>query len=89
MTAKAVAPSAGTAHGGGAGGAAGPSSGAMGGGGMGGMPMGGHGQGQGKEKRRTPGLSPDEELYKEDRAWTEGVIGNRKRKDAADTKDSK
>lgn len=60
------------------------------GGGMGGMPMGAHGgQGQGKEKRRSPGLSPDEELYKEDRAWTEGVIGARGRKNAPDAKDSK
>ncbi|MEV3903662.1 hypothetical protein AB0K11_15160 [Mycobacterium sp. NPDC050551] len=55
-------------------GAAGP------GGAMGGMPMGGgHGMGgQGggaKERRRTPGLSPDEELYVEDRASTEPVIG--------------
>jgi hypothetical protein len=58
----------------------------MGGGGMGGG-MGGHGQGQGKERRRTPGLSPDEELYKEDRAWTEGVIGNRRRKDVKDPKE--
>ncbi|WP_343603242.1 PPE domain-containing protein [Mycobacterium sp.] len=58
---------------------AGPA-GAMGGG-MGGMPMGGHGAQQGKEKRRSPGLSPDEELYKEDRPWTEQVIGARRRKD--------
>jgi hypothetical protein len=61
------------------------------GGGMGGgMPMGqgAHGQGGSKEKRRSPGLAPDEELYKEDRAWTEGVIGNRRRKDVQDAKDS-
>jgi ESX-1 secreted protein B PE domain len=59
-------------------------------GGMGGMPMGGHGgQGQGgKDKRRSPGVSPDEELYKEDRAWTEGVIGNRRRKEVQDARDS-
>lgn len=65
--------------------------GAMGGAGMGGMPMGGHGaQGQGgKERRRTPGLTPDEELYKEDRSWTEGVIGARRRKETPDSKDSK
>jgi hypothetical protein len=45
------------------------------GGGMGGGGM-GHGSGQqGKEKRRDPNLSPDEDLYKEDRAWTEPVIG--------------
>ncbi|WKG03644.1 hypothetical protein [Mycolicibacterium sp. HK-90] len=55
------------------------------GGGMGGM-GGGHGQGgQGNEKRRNPKLAPDEELYKEDRAWTEAVIGNRKRTDVKDT----
>jgi hypothetical protein len=52
---------------------------------MGGMPMGGgHGMGgQGggaKERRRTPGLSPDEELYVEDRASTEPVIGLRPRR---------
>lgn len=55
------------------------------GGGMGGM-GGGHGQGgQGNEKRRNPKLAPDEELYKEDRAWTEAVIGNRRRSDVKDT----
>lgn len=79
---------------GGAGAAAGPSaggapSGAMGG--MGGMPMhgGGHGQGGAKEKKRTPGLSPDEDIYTEDRPWTEAVIGNRRRKDVQDNRDSK
>jgi hypothetical protein len=47
----------------------------MGGGGMGGGGM-GHGAGQqGKEKRRDPNLSPDEDLYIEDRAHTEPVIG--------------
>ena len=58
---------------------------------MGGMPMVGHGagQGQGKEKRRTPGLSPDEDLYTEDRAWTEAVIGNRRRKDVQEGKESR
>jgi ESX-1 secreted protein B PE domain/Excreted virulence factor EspC, type VII ESX diderm len=65
------------------GGAAG---GAMGGG-M--APM--HGAGlnnQGKEKRRDPNLSPDEDLYTEDRPWTEAVIGNRRRRDVQD-KESK
>lgn len=53
---------------------AGAAGGGMGGGGMGGGM--GHGAGkQGKEKRRDPKLSPDEDLYKEDRAWTEPVIG--------------
>lgn len=50
------------------------------GGGMGGM-GGGHGQGQGKEKRRDPKLAEDEDLYIEDRAYTEGIIGRRARKD--------
>lgn len=55
------------------------------GGGMGGM-GGGHGQGgQRGDKRRDPKLAPDEELYKEDRAWTEAVIGNRRRTDVKDT----
>lgn len=72
--------------------AGGASGGAMGGmGGMGGMPMhgAGHGQGGGKEKKRTPGLAPDEDIYTEDRPWTEAVIGNRRRKDVQDNKDSK
>lgn len=57
------------------------------GGGMGGG--GGHGQAQsGKEKRRTPGLSPDEDLYVEDREVTEAVIGDRKRRTIQDPKDS-
>lgn len=56
------------------------------GGGMGGM---GHGGGQqGREKRRDPRFAPDEELYVEDRAYTEPVIGNRRRKDLQD-KESK
>lgn len=70
-------------------GGTGPSPGGAMGGGMGGMPMGARGGQQGKEKRRSPGLAPDESLYQEDRAWTEGVIGNRKRKNTADTKESK
>jgi len=59
-------------------------------GGMGGgmAPMhGAHGQG-GKEKRRTPGLSPDEEIYNEDRPWTEGYIGQPQRRAGQSTKDS-
>jgi hypothetical protein len=56
--------------------------GATGGGGMGGMPMGGQGAGQGKEGKRKQG--DDESLYTEDRAWTEGVIGRRRAKDAPD-----
>ncbi|OBG55440.1 hypothetical protein A5669_18555 [Mycolicibacterium fortuitum] len=54
------------------------------GGGMGGM-GGGHGQ-QGKEKRRDPKLAEDEDLYIEDRAYTEGVIGRRARRDVKDSK---
>ena len=58
------------------------------GGGM--APMGhGAGQNQGKEKRRDPNLAPDEDLYTEDRPWTEAVIGNRRRKDVPDGKESK
>jgi hypothetical protein len=50
-------------------------------GGMGGMaPMhGAHGAQQGKEKRRDPRTAPDEDLYVEDRPWTEGVVGDRRR----------
>jgi hypothetical protein len=59
--------------------------------GGGGMPMGGHGQGGGaKEKRRTPGLTPDEVIYTEDREWTENYIGQQaKRRTSADSKDAK
>jgi hypothetical protein len=67
------------------------STGAAGSGAMGGgmAPMHGAGHGnQGKEKRREPSLSPDEDLYTEDRPWTEAVIGNRRRRDVQD-KDSK
>lgn len=68
--------------------AASGTSGAMGG--MGGMaPMHGAGQqGGGKEKRRDPNLAPDEELYVEDRAWTEGVIGHRRRREVSEGKDA-
>jgi hypothetical protein len=60
-------------------------------GGFGGAPMHGAGHGQGgKEKKRNPGLSPDENIYAEEREWTEPVIGQRRRRDVADTsKDSK
>lgn len=59
-------------------------------GGMGGMPMGGHGagRGQGGDKKRTPGLAPDEDLYVEDRPFTESVIGYQP-KPPRDRKDSK
>jgi hypothetical protein len=64
----------------------------MGGMGMGGgMPMhgAGHGQGGGSEKKRSPGTAPDETLYEEDRAWTEGVIGNRPRRRDTGDKEAK
>jgi len=51
-------------------------------GGVGGMaPMmhGAKGEGNG-DKKRNPQLSEDEELYTEDRPWTEAVIGNRARR---------
>ncbi|WP_157561242.1 hypothetical protein [Mycobacterium sp. E802] len=84
--ADSVAASPAAARGGGAPAGAPGSAGAGGmGGGMGGM-GGGHGQGQGKEKRRNPNLSEDEDLYKEDRAYTEAVIGRRARPEAKDTK---
>jgi hypothetical protein len=57
------------------------------GGGMAPMHGAGH-QNQGKEKRRDPDLSPDEDLYTEDRPWTEAVIGNRRRRDVQDGKES-
>lgn len=85
----AVGPS--PAAGGGTSGAAAPaaaSGGGMMGGGMGGMPMGGHGAQQGNEKRRTPGLAPDEELYTEDRPHTEGIIGRPERRAGQGKKDS-
>jgi hypothetical protein len=63
------------------------STGSAAGGAMGGgmAPM-GHGgaHNQGKEKRRDPNLAPDEDLYSEDRPWTEAVIGNRRRRDVQD-----
>ncbi|HEY9267607.1 MAG TPA: PPE domain-containing protein [Mycobacterium sp.] len=53
----------------------------MAGGGMGGMAPMMHGaQGGAGEKKRNPQLSQDEDLYTEDRPWTEAVIGNRVRR---------
>ncbi|MEO3759851.1 hypothetical protein ABGB19_16380 [Mycobacterium sp. B14F4] len=75
----------------GAGAAPGPAGGsAMGGMGAGMAPM-GHGAGaqQGKEKRRDPRLAPDEDLYTEDRPWTEAVIGQRRRRDQERGRDGK
>jgi hypothetical protein len=53
------------------------------GGGMGGMPMGGQG-GKGDSSKGKRVQSEDESLYTEERAWTEGVIGNRPRKGPAE-----
>ncbi|BAX95055.1 PPE domain-containing protein [Mycobacterium shigaense] len=52
------------------------------GGGMGGgMPMGGaQGKQDGGKGKRVQAADGDESLYTEERAWTEGVIGNRPRK---------
>ncbi len=86
-----VGPTPGSA-GAGPGATAGSGGAAMGGGMGGGMaPMHGAGQNQGgKEKKRTPDLSPDEDLYNEDRPWTEAVIGNRsRRRDTSEDKDTK
>jgi hypothetical protein len=55
-----------------------PGAGGMGGG-MGGMPMGGQG-GKGDSKSKRVQGSDEDSLYTEERAWTEGVIGNRPRK---------
>ncbi|OBK57241.1 secretion protein EspB [Mycobacterium gordonae] len=54
------------------------------GGGMG-MPMGGHGQGGGGSKSKGA-QQDDEALYTEDRAWTEAVIGQRRRQDMKESK---
>jgi hypothetical protein len=91
VSSETVSPSPSTAKGGAvpAGASApGPGAGSMGGG-MGGGGM-GHGAGHGnqaKEKRRDPNLAPDEDLYVEDRAHTEAVVGHRPRK--TQPKDSK
>lgn len=86
--AETVAPTSPAAARGGIAPAAAAPGGAMGG--MGGMAPMGHGAGhnQGKEKRRDPNLAPDEDLYTEDRPWTEAVIGNRRRRDVQDGKES-
>lgn len=62
---------------------AGTGGGAMGGG-MGGMAPMMHGaHGNSGDKKRNPQLSEDEDLYTEDRPWTEPVIGNRPRRRGA------
>jgi hypothetical protein len=85
VSAETVAPSAPTYAASatpGAGSSGGAAGGAMGGG-MAPMHGAGHGN-QGKEKRRDPNLSLDEDLYTEDRPWTEAVIGDRRRRDVQD-----
>jgi len=52
-------------------------------GGMGGMPMGGQG-GKGDAKGKRVEGADEDSLYTEERAWTEGVIGNRPRKGPAE-----
>ena len=62
---------------------------AMGGrGGMGMAPMAGQG-GKGEDSKAKRAQQDEEALYAEDRPWTEAVIGNRRRKDAPDNKESK
>ncbi|BBY80983.1 hypothetical protein H7I53_04935 [Mycolicibacterium pulveris] len=81
VTAETVAPAPVPVTSAAAGAAPGPSATGPMAGGMGMAPMhGGVGAGQGREKRRNPDLAPDEELYTEDRPWTEAVIGNRRRR---------
>jgi hypothetical protein len=65
------------------------SAGAMMGGGMGMAPMHAAGMGgQQQEKKRNPAVAQDEELYTEDRPWTEAVIGNRRRRGTQEEKES-
>lgn len=62
----------------------------MGGGGMGMAPMApGAGAGQGGDNKSKRAAGTEEALYSEERPWTEGVIGNRRRKDSTDGKDTK
>ncbi|AFM14907.1 PPE family protein [Mycolicibacterium chubuense NBB4] len=87
VSAETVAPTpvaAASAHGAAPGGAAGAAGAPGGGGGMGGMaPMHGAQSGGSGEKKRNPQLSQDEDLYTEERPWTEAVIGNRVRRRGA------
>lgn len=90
VTAETVAP--GPTVPAGAGAAPGSSTGGSSVGGMGaGMAPMGHGAGglQGKEKHRDPRLAPDEDLYTEDRPWTEAVVGNRRRREVQDGADGR
>ena len=58
------------------------------GGGM--APMAGHrGGGESKEKARSPDLAPNEQIYAEDRPWTEAIIGQRRRRDTPESRESK
>lgn len=89
VTAETVAPAPMVGAGPGPSTGAAVSSGAMAGG-MGGMaPMHGAGMGgQQQEKKRNPAVAQDEELYTEDRPWTEAVIGNRRRRGTPEEKES-
>jgi hypothetical protein len=63
--------------------------GAMMGGGMGMAPMHAAGMGgQQQDKKRNPAVAQDEDLYTEDRPWTEAVIGNRRRRGTQEEKES-
>ena len=53
-------------------------------------PMMGHrAGGDSREKQRSPDLAPDEQIYAEDRPWTEAVVGNRRRKETSEVRESK
>ena len=89
VTAETVAPAPIMGAGPGPSTGAGISSGAMAGGGMGMAPMHGAGMGgQQGEKKRNPAVAQDEELYTEERPWTEAVIGNRRRRGTQEDKES-
>jgi hypothetical protein len=90
-----AAESAGSAAGRGAPNLAGAGAGALAGGaaaggrgGMGMAPMAGQG-GKGQDSKAQRAQQDEEALYAEDRPWTEAVIGNRRRKDGPDNKESK
>jgi NADH:ubiquinone oxidoreductase subunit E len=51
-------------------------------------PMAGQG-GKGEDSKAKRAQQDEEALYAEDRPWTEAVIGNRRRKDGPDNKESK
>jgi hypothetical protein len=55
---------------------------------MGMAPMAGQGA-KGEDSKAKRVQQEEEALYAEDRPWTEAVIGNRRRKDSPDNKESK